>query len=135
MARPKIRHLAILTRRPAELAEFYCNVFEMEVIRSEANGTIQYLSDGYLTVAILPHRVDGQATPGLNHFGFVVDDVGEIGKRITDAGYPGPGKRPADRPFAEYRCADIDGNLFDLSEHGFERAETGSDREQRLVRS
>jgi hypothetical protein len=32
---PKIRHLAIKTKNPARLAEFYRDVFDMKVINSE----------------------------------------------------------------------------------------------------
>src|SRR3954453_21273376 len=52
---PKIRHLAIKTKNPAKLAKFYEEVFGMKVIHSEKSGAT-YMSDGYLTLAILPNR-------------------------------------------------------------------------------
>jgi hypothetical protein len=39
--------------------------------------------------------------------------------------------RPANRPFAEYRAMDPDGNLFDVSVHGYDEAEFQADRERR----
>ena len=65
---PKIRHLAIKTRHPAKLAEFYSQVFDMKVIHTEKSGSV-FLSDGYLTLAILRNRGD-YAPSGFNHFGF-----------------------------------------------------------------
>ena len=56
----KIRHLAIKTKSPERLAAFYEEVFGLERIRSEKGGAI-YMSDGYLTLALLRNR--GEATP------------------------------------------------------------------------
>ena len=61
---PKIRHLAIKTKHPAKLAEFYAEVFDMKVIHSEKSGAV-YMSDGYLTLAILRNR--GEAAPSGIH--------------------------------------------------------------------
>src|ERR1700681_5104456 len=89
---PKIRHLAIKTKNPARLAEFYAQVFDMKVLHSEKSGAV-YMSDGYLTLAILRNR--GEAAPsGINHFGFQVDDLGEVEKRLEKLG----GRTTAARP-------------------------------------
>jgi catechol 2,3-dioxygenase-like lactoylglutathione lyase family enzyme len=120
---PKIRHLAIKTKDPARLAKFY-------VINTERSGAI-YMSDGYLTLAILRNR--GEATPsGINHFGFQVDDLEEIEARLKKYDEPMPA-RPATRPYAEYRAMDPDGNLFDISVHGYDEAEFAAEREQKKV--
>ena len=37
---PKIRHLAIKTKSPARLAEFYQKVFDMKIINQEKSGAI-----------------------------------------------------------------------------------------------
>jgi catechol 2,3-dioxygenase-like lactoylglutathione lyase family enzyme len=124
----KIRHLAIKTKNPAKLAKFYEEVFDMKVLNTEASGAI-YMSDGYITVALLKNR--GEATPsGINHFGFQIDDLEETEKRL--ARYDEPMTiRPATRPYAEYRAMDPDGNLFDLSVHGYEVEEFKADREKK----
>ena len=128
---PKIRHLAIKTKHPAKLAEFYTQVFDMKIIHSEKSGSV-FLSDGYLTLAILRNR--GEAAPsGFNHFGFQVEDLEEIEKRLEKFGEPMEA-RPATRPYAEYRGCDIEGNWFDLSQHGFEEVETGFDRAEKAAR-
>lgn len=124
----KIRHLAIKTKSPERLAKFYEDVFGLRRIRSEPGGAI-YMSDGYLTLALLRNR--GEATPsGINHFGFHVDDAAEIESRLQKFEEPLV-QRPGNRPFAEYRAMDPDGNLFDVSVHGYDEAEFQADREKR----
>src|ERR1700757_4603787 len=125
---PKIRHLAIKTKNPARLAEFYRDVFDMKVINTEKSGAI-YMSDGYLTLAILRNR--GEATPsGINHFGFHVEDLNDIEKKLAKWDEP-MAQRPSTRPFAEYRAMDPDGNLFDISVHGYDDVEYAADREKK----
>jgi catechol 2,3-dioxygenase-like lactoylglutathione lyase family enzyme len=125
----KIRHLAIKTKSPEKLATFYEEVFGMKRIRSEKSGAI-YMSDGYLTLALLRNR--GEATPsGINHFGFQVEDLKDIEGKLQKFEEPLT-ERPSNRPYAEYRAMDPDGNLFDVSVHGYEEAEFQSDREKRV---
>jgi hypothetical protein len=57
------------------------------------------------------------------------DDIAAITKKIAAFDIEEPKKRPADRPYAEFRGCDTEGNAFDLSEHGFERAETNAERD------
>jgi len=124
----KIRHLAIKTKSPERLAAFYEQVFGLSRIRSEKSGAI-YMSDGYLTLALLRNR--GEATPsGINHFGFHVDEIDEIREKLNKFDEPLT-QRPADRPYAEYRAMDPDGNLFDVSVHGYDEAEFRAERESR----
>jgi catechol 2,3-dioxygenase-like lactoylglutathione lyase family enzyme len=123
---PKIRHLAIKTKDPAKLAKFYTEVFGMKVVHSEKSGAI-YMSDGYLTLALLRNR--GEATPsGINHFGFHVDDLEDIEAKLAKWDEPMTG-RPSTRPFAEHRAMDPDGNLFDISVHGYDEVEFAAERE------
>jgi len=124
----KIRHLAIKTKSPERLAVFYEEVFGMKRIRTEPGGPI-YMSDGYITLALLTNR--GEAAPsGINHFGFQTDDLKDIEQKLKKFDEPLT-QRPANRPYAEYRAMDPDGNLFDVSVHGFEEAEFRADREKR----
>ena len=125
---PKIRHLAIKTKNPARLAEFYQDVFGMKVIHSEKSGAV-YMSDGYLTLAILRNR--GEAAPsGINHFGFQVEDLAATEEKLKKFDEPME-KRPSTRPYAEYRAMDPDGNLFDVSVHGYGTVEFATDREKK----
>ena len=134
MTKPTIRHLAILSRDTDKLAQFYKDVFEMEEIHrgKGADGIpAVYLSDGYLTLAILPCSLKRDAPAGFNHFGFVIDDTEEYSRRLADYGLEEAQPRPSNRPFAEHRGCDIDGNLFDLSEHGYGDVEYRTEREAR----
>ncbi len=121
----KIRHLAIKTMDPAKLARFYEEVFDMEVVLHSDSGSI-FMSDGYLSLALLVSR--GKVPPGIDHFGFHVDDMGEIASRLENTGMAGPKVRDNNPPFAEERVTDPDGNMIDLSVHGYERVERQADR-------
>jgi catechol 2,3-dioxygenase-like lactoylglutathione lyase family enzyme len=123
-----IRHLAIKTKSPERLAAFYEEVFGLKRIHAEKGGAI-YLSDGYLTLALLRNR--GEATPsGINHFGFQVESIKDTEEKLKKFDEPLE-MRPANRPFAEYRAMDPDGNLFDVSAHGYDEVEYRSDRDKR----
>ena len=89
---PKIKHIAIRTPDPEKTAEFYKKVFDMEEVGKAGSG--YYLSDGYLNLAILksndagngesPRDVPGYA--GIDHLGFLVEDVDGICKTLEEEG-------------------------------------------------
>ncbi|MDX1485698.1 MAG: VOC family protein [Alphaproteobacteria bacterium] len=122
----KIRHIAIKTPDPARLAEYYTTVFGMDEVLRRPTGSV-YLSDGDLCLALLPTR--GQVAPGIEHFGFHIQDAEEIAASLESLGMDPPQVRPNDPPYAETRVTDPDGNMIDLSVHGFERIEHQADRE------
>ena len=117
---PKIRHLAIVCMDPEKLAQFYCEVFDMKVIQRNARSNV-FVSDGYITVALLSQKAEGKPC-GLNHFGFQVEDADLIAERMKTWKVVGPAPRPADRAYAELRATDPEGDNFDLAEGGFERS-------------
>ena len=80
---------------------------------------------------MLPQSLEGEVAHGINHFGFTVEDTAEISRRMAEFGVEEPKKRPSTRPFAEHRGCDPEGILFDISEHGFSRAETADERAKR----
>jgi len=129
----KIKHIAIITMDPEKLADFYTKVFDMEILGKSKRGAI-YITDGYINVALLPNRAEGKPN-GLNHFGFKIDNQEEIAKRMKKLGFSAPGKRPRNRPYAETRGCDPEGNNFDLSVHGFQKVEYEADRERGLERT
>lgn len=126
--KPMIRHLAIVTLNGPKLADFYEQTFGMKRLHSD--GQAIYLTDGYITLALLPNNAEGKPN-GLNHFGFQVADSEEIARRMEKAGMKRPAKRPADRPYAETRGTDPDGNNFDISVHGFQTVELADERDRR----
>jgi len=131
MAKPKIRHLALFARDPKKLADFYTSVFDMEV--AHAGGRAFFLTDGYLMLAILPHRLEGEAAVGLNHFGFNIEDRAEIMKKLERYGVELPKPRPGDRPYAEFRAVDPEGNWFDISEEGLKDDDGIAKRQKELA--
>ena len=116
---PKIRHLAIMCMDPQKLAEFYRDVFDMKIL-STTEARDGYVSDGYITLALLKQKAVGKS-PGLNHFGFHIEDHNVIAERLKKWNVVGPEKRPADRAYAELRATDPEGNNYDLSVGGFDR--------------
>jgi catechol 2,3-dioxygenase-like lactoylglutathione lyase family enzyme len=88
----KIKHIAIRTPNPEKTAAFYKEVFGLEEVGRARAG--YYLSDGHINLAILqsndqgngesPRDVPGYA--GIDHFGFLVDDVDETCKKLEEAG-------------------------------------------------
>jgi predicted enzyme related to lactoylglutathione lyase len=119
-SKPTIRHLAIMTLDPERLAKFYEQTFEMKRLTGKGvpGSKAVYMTDGYITLALLENKADGKPS-GLNHFGWQVDDQDEIASRMASFGVKVPAKRPADRPYAETRGTDPDGNNFDLSVQGY----------------
>jgi catechol 2,3-dioxygenase-like lactoylglutathione lyase family enzyme len=119
--RPKIRHLAIITLDPEKLARFYEATFQMTRLtggKGVPGSKAVYLTDGTVTLALLENKSEGKPS-GVNHFGWQVADQDAIAARLTSAGVKAPAKRPADRPYAETRATDPDGNNFDISVAGF----------------
>ncbi len=118
---PKIKHLAIITLDPERLANFYEKVFGMTRLTRPSDrpkvSKAVYLTDGYLTLALLENKAEGKA-PGLNHFGFQIEDQEETAARLTEFSLQATA-RPADRPYAETRATDPDGNNIDLAVRGF----------------
>jgi catechol 2,3-dioxygenase-like lactoylglutathione lyase family enzyme len=131
MSRPMIRHLAVFVRDVEKVAEFYESVFEMDVLHrtvaTETEGAAVFLSDGHLTLAVLPQRLKGEVAHGINHFGFSVDNMEEVSARIKAAGVEAPQKRPSTRAFAELRGCDPEGILFDLSENGYTKSKASAE--------
>lgn len=119
----KIKHIAISCRDQEKVAEFYKKTFGMvEVWRHAAAGNPDrygvYLSDGYINLAILPCR-EG-APEGINHFGFEVDDIDEIGRRAAESGATAlPEATPQDGRFAEAFIKDPVGQRVDVAVSGW----------------
>lgn len=126
--RPLVRHLAVTTSDPAELAKFYVDVLEMELISGRPGDMERYLTDGYIMLALLYQKLErSEARRGVNHFGFQVGSRSEIAGRIAAVNGREPKARPATIPFAEFRGVDPEGNAFDLSEQGFLRSKMMTD--------
>jgi len=119
----QLRHLAIRTEEPEKLAAFYIEAFGFREVREGVvPAKVQesksfHLTDGYFELAILANSPN-QSPNGLYHFGIKVDDMDETIRKL-ESWQKRVMRRPADTSFAELRVSDIDGNLMDLSVHGF----------------
>jgi|HubBroStandDraft_6_1064221.scaffolds.fasta_scaffold871867_1 catechol 2,3-dioxygenase-like lactoylglutathione lyase family enzyme len=114
----KIRHIAIFSDNPKQLAEFYTRIYGMK-ITGESQGDV-WVTDGYMDVALISRKHEG-APKGLHHFGFTLDEaekpfvyaeMTKLGLAPTDPRADGLG---VDRPFVEDKGEDPDGNRFDLT--------------------
>jgi len=120
----QIRHLAIRTEDPQKLAAFYKEVFGFKELHRGSHpghpgGSSVHLTDGYFELAILDNSAQ-QSPNGLYHFGIQIDDMSETLERVRKRQPDKPiKKRPEGTPFAEMRISDPEGNLIDLSVHGF----------------
>ena len=67
----RIRHIAIFSDDPANLAEFYADVFKMKINGKSKEGAV-WMTDGYMDIALLPRRNE-LAPQGVHHFGITID--------------------------------------------------------------
>ncbi|MGW6263295.1 VOC family protein [Streptomyces sp. NPDC055085] len=118
MNRPRLKHVALVVQDAAAASAFYLETLQMEEFHQDPDGSL-FVTDGYINLALIQQRLDGDVPAGFNHFGFHVPDIACIADRMTRCGVARPVLRGGDRPFAEYRAIDPEGNWFDLSDHGF----------------
>lgn len=118
----RIQHVAFNSLLPQRILHFYSTVFGFREVTNSIGfrrrGRMnRFAGDGVTNLAIHPYFHDTEGHEpcfGINHFGFLVSDMDKrldaLSKEIHVA------KRPANRPFAEYRLEDPEGNKFDLSQ-------------------
>lgn len=75
-----ISHVALRTMRPDEMARFYVDVFGFAQQNAAAGDPNHYLSDGRVTLVIIPYDIRnfiGQSIlpTGMDHVGFTVEDI------------------------------------------------------------
>lgn len=120
---PRLRHIAYNSLWPEGVLDFFVSVFGFREVptsyeyrkREHEN---RFCGDGATNLALHPFYCDysegHEARYGVNHFGFLVPDVldrvNSFSREIKVA------SRPSNRPFAEYRLVDPEGNRFDLSQ-------------------
>ena len=89
---PRIKHVAIRTADPAKTAAFYKERFGLEEVGLARAG--YYLSDGYINLAILKSNEDAVGESlrdaagyaGIDHLGFVVEDLDEMCAQLEENG-------------------------------------------------
>ena len=73
-------HFAIRARESERLAHFYADVFELETRNTPSQEGAYQLTDGRVTMVILPWKMSsfngaGIEQPGMDHIGFRVQDI------------------------------------------------------------
>jgi catechol 2,3-dioxygenase-like lactoylglutathione lyase family enzyme len=123
----KLRHIAINCDDLEASAKFYTSAFDLEEIGRAGDilsmGAI-YLTDGTVNVALI--KIDQPDFPnakpeGLNHIGFVVDDVHAAIAQVESVGAVSvSGPPPEGAPTTwETKMKTPDGVAFDLTAHGW----------------
>ncbi len=126
---PAIHHIAIKVGDTDAMLDFYQAVFgfrevSSSLMRRQQGWKSRFAGDGSTCFAILPlgeneTAVGNISKPGLNHIGFVVEDMQALLERLPASGETA--RRPATRVQAEFRTFDPDHNGIDISQQaGFE---------------
>lgn len=122
----KLRHVAIKSNDIFGDAEMFAKIFEMEEVGrvgDDKNGAV-YLSDGTVNLAVVnmqDPKYPNFLPQGLNHIGFVVDDLDEAIKRAEANGaiaMVDPAHRDAGDTW-EMKMRSKGGVDFDFSDHGW----------------
>ncbi len=120
---PRIAHIAFNALDPTNILEFYDILFgfrelNSSLLRREQGRKNRFAGDGFTNLAIHPYysltESGHEPRYGFNHIGFLVGDLTDKVEAFTKE-VP-VATRPADRPYAEYRLRDPEGNAFDLGQ-------------------
>jgi catechol 2,3-dioxygenase-like lactoylglutathione lyase family enzyme len=131
-----VHHVALRTMNPDDMAEFYSTVFELAPSNKQAGDPNHYLTDGHVTLVIMPWQIEdydatGIITAGMDHIGFKVENVDAVKKEIDEIAANNPRLAPSPLatgkegealekmfarscPLGQYRFADPDGVLLDI---------------------
>ncbi|MGE0881025.1 MAG: VOC family protein [Acidimicrobiia bacterium] len=123
----KLRHVAIRCDDLHWGAKFYSECFEMEEVGRVGNLDVAgavYLSDGVMNVALIKVVPDypNFKPDGLNHFGFVVNDVAKAVEKAKELGcidIVDPAAAGGAGVTWEVKMKTPDGVAFDFTEHGW----------------
>ena len=115
----KLRHIAMVVEDIEKTAQFYEKSFEMKRVRKTP--TAIGLSDGVVSLVVIDSKnqyMKGDDRRGVHHFGFLVDDVEAMSKKVEANGAKYHGElRDKDKPRAmgERKFRDPNGQIFDLT--------------------
>lgn len=130
-----IHHFALRAVMAEALAQFYLDVFELRALEKPAGDKNFYLSDGRVTLMIVPWEItayqgSGIERPALDHLGFKVESVETFTAGLTALAGRNPHLSPrpvgagpegaarlklfAQCPFGKHHLADPDGVLIDV---------------------
>lgn len=132
----RIGHFGLRCVDPDLCAEFYRDVFELKELEKPSGDPNHYLSDGKVTLAVMPWKISdfygsGIERPALDHIGFKVDSMSAFKADLEkySATYFKPEDRPeknperevrrellAKFPLGQFQMSDPDGVLITVSE-------------------
>ena len=132
----RIGHFALRCVEPEQCAEFYREVFELTELEKPSGDANHYLSDGRVTLAIMPWKIadfygSGIERPALDHIGFKVESMTAFKADLEKSAHLLPREdRPDKNPerevrqkllatccFGQLQLTDPDGVLIDVSEN------------------
>jgi catechol 2,3-dioxygenase-like lactoylglutathione lyase family enzyme len=131
-----ISHVALRTMHPDDMAEFYAGAFELSPANKTAGDRNHYLTDGHVTLVIMPWDITdyegtGIITAGMDHIGFKVESVEALKQDVEQLAANNPRLAPAPLsgaeggalarlfrrscPLGQHQMADCDGTLIDIA--------------------
>lgn len=131
-----ISHVAVRTMRPDDMAEFYRGVFELAPANKRVDDRNHYLTDGHVTLVIMPWEITdyegtGIIASGMDHIGFKVESVAALKEDVERLAANNPRLAPAPLsgaeggalerlfhrscPLGQHQMADCDGTLIDVA--------------------
>ena len=135
-----IDHVALRVMHSQKVADFYVKVFELARVEKPNGGRNIYLSDGQVTLVIIPWTLSdfentGISARGMDHIGFKVESIDKLKSDIDQAvernfrlrpgnTIVGRGKEGRERltmfkrtcPLGCHHLADTDGLILDVTE-------------------
>jgi catechol 2,3-dioxygenase-like lactoylglutathione lyase family enzyme len=131
-----VGHFALRCVDPDLCGEFYRDVFELTEMEKPANDPNHYLSDGKVTLVVMPWKISdyygsGIERPALDHIGFKVESMAAFKADVEKYAslYEVKEDRPEKNPerevrqkllasccYGQYQMSDPDGVLIDVSE-------------------
>jgi catechol 2,3-dioxygenase-like lactoylglutathione lyase family enzyme len=131
-------HIGLRALNPERLAEFYVKMFDFTLGEKKAGDENYYVSDGHLTLVIMPWRIAdftgmGIVSPGLDHIGFAVENLEKFKADVDAIAVNTPrlapfpyGKSPESKarlelarascPLCVHPLSDVDGVLLEVRE-------------------
>ena len=110
---PGIRFVGVQTPVPEKTAEFYQSSFDLKKVGRTKEGTV-YLSDDDVVLGLMKEQIIGR--PGVQCFGVHVNNWAETQERFKQVGL----NLPSPNADGEIRTSDPEGNVFLVSERGWQ---------------
>jgi catechol 2,3-dioxygenase-like lactoylglutathione lyase family enzyme len=112
---------AIRTPNAEQCAEFYADVFELQPVNRKADSPGYHLTDGRMTLSILPWSIpifEGMSIkrPGPDHMGFHVEDLDAFKNHVAEVAGANPYLAPM--PLGGSKESEVRKNFFQRSATG-----------------